>query len=235
MAMSPVLTSFHVSMGGLGLLSGAVALFSKKGCRLHRTAGNVFFVSMLIMAALGAYGALLKPEMISVLNGVLTCYLVATSWVTIRRKEGTTGPFDAFALLVALATGIAHLRFGLEAANNANGLKEGFPAMAFYIFGSVALVAAALDARMLLAGGVFGAQRIARHLWRMCFALFIATASLFLGQQQVFPESLRGTLALAAPVIIVILTSVYWLIRVLSSGRYRAATPSTKNVRSAAP
>ena len=167
--------------------------------------------------------------MISALNGVLTCYLVTTSWVTIRRKEGTTGPFDAIALLVALATGIAHVTFGMEAANNANGLKEGFPAMAFYIFGSVALLAAALDARMLLAGGVFRVHRIVRHLWRMCFALFIATASLFLGQQQVFPESFRGTLVLASPVIIVILMTIYWLIRVLSSDRYKKTIPPTED------
>jgi hypothetical protein len=36
------------------------------------------------------------------------------------------------------------------------------------------LLAAAGDLRMLLRGGLFGAQRIARHLWRMCFGLFIA-------------------------------------------------------------
>ena len=46
--------------------------------------------------------------------------------------------------------------------------------------GSVAVLAAAGDVRMLVRGGVFGAQRVARHLWRMCFGLFIATGS-FLG------------------------------------------------------
>jgi hypothetical protein len=37
------------------------------------------------------------------------------------------------------------------------------------------------DARMLARGGVLGAKRIARHLWRMCFGLFIAAGSFFLG------------------------------------------------------
>jgi len=31
------------------------------------------------------------------------------------------------------------------------------------------LLAAAGDIRMLVRGGVFGAKRIVRHLWRMCF------------------------------------------------------------------
>jgi hypothetical protein len=34
---------------------------------------------------------------------------------------------------------------------------------------------------MLLRGGVVGTQRVARHLWRMCFGLFIAAGSFFLG------------------------------------------------------
>lgn len=210
-------------MGGLGLLSGAAALFARKGSRIHRSAGNAFFVSMLIMAALGTYGALRKPEVISALNGVFTCYLVTTSWVTIRRQPGVTGLFDLGALLVALATGIAQVTFGVEAANSATGSKEGFPPGAYYVFGFFALLAAALDARMLLAGGVFGAHRVARHLWRMCFALFIATASLFLGQQQVFPSQLRGTPVLVAPVLVVIVATLYWLVRVLRTGRDKSA------------
>ena len=44
------------------------------------------------------------------------------------------------------------------------------------------------DVRMLVRGGVSGAQRIARHLWCMCFALFFRHRLLFLGQQQVFPR-----------------------------------------------
>ena len=39
---------------------------------------------------------------------------------------------------------------------------------------------------------ISGAQRITRHLWQMCVALFIAAASFFLGQAKVFPASVRG-------------------------------------------
>jgi hypothetical protein len=47
--------------------------------------------------------------------------------------------------------------------------------------GSVCLLAALGDIRMLVRGGVLGTKRIARHLWRMCFGLFIAAGSFFLG------------------------------------------------------
>jgi hypothetical protein len=50
-----------------------------------------------------------------------------------------------------------------------------------FFMGSVMLLAAAGDVRMLVRGAVFGPKRIARHLWRMCFGLFIAAGSFFLG------------------------------------------------------
>ena len=65
----------------------------------------------------------------------------------------------------------------LAHSQSQTGSKEGFPAAAYFIFGSVALLSAVGDIRMLLRGGVFGAHRIPRHLWRMCFALFIAAVS----------------------------------------------------------
>ena len=95
------------------------------------------------------------------------------------------------------------------------------PALPHYVFAGVAVLAAAGDLRMILRHGVFGAQRIARHLWRMCVALFIATASLFLGQQQVFPEFVRGSPILYVPVIAVLGVMIFWLIRVRFTGRFK--------------
>jgi hypothetical protein len=54
--------------------------------------------------------------------------------------------------------------------------------MTFFI-GSVMLLAAAGDVRMLVHGGVLGAKRTARHIWRLCFGLFIAAGSFFGARQ----------------------------------------------------
>jgi hypothetical protein len=50
--------------------------------------------------------------------------------------------------------------YGLAAANSQMGSKDGYPAAAYFIFGSVALLFAAGDVRILVRGGVSGAQRI---------------------------------------------------------------------------
>jgi hypothetical protein len=81
--------------------------------------------------------------------------------------------------------------------------------------------------RMLLRGGIFSRQRITRHLWRMCFGLFIATGSFFLGQQQVFPAFLRGTIFLTVPALLPFPLLIYWLIRVRFKKAYKGRPAST--------
>src|SRR5258707_14386923 len=91
MAYSTLLI-FHICGATVGLLSGTAALIFRKGFRLHRAAGNVFFVAMLVMSASGAgIAAFLKPNMGNVFGGGVTFYLVATGWLTVLRKEGEIG------------------------------------------------------------------------------------------------------------------------------------------------
>jgi hypothetical protein len=48
----------------------------------------------------------------------------------------------------------------------------------------------------------------------MCFALFIASGSFFLGQAQVIPEPLRIMPLLVVPAIAPLLAMVYWVWRI---------------------
>jgi len=91
----------HISMGLVGILSGAAALTFRKGSRAHEMVGHVFFVSMLIMASMGATLAMTySPNRGNVMGGGLTFYMVATAWATVRRKPGEIGRLEiALALL----------------------------------------------------------------------------------------------------------------------------------------
>lgn len=220
--MSPLLI-LHISGGIGGLLSGAVAMIFRKGSSGHRAAGNVFFVAMLTMSGVGAYMAyFVKPNMGNVLGGVMTFYMVATGWLSARRRDGETGIFDWGALFVALMFGAIAGTFGVQAMNGPTGLKEGYPPAIYFIWGSVALLSAAGDIRMLTRGGVFfGTQRIVRHLWRMCLGLFIAAGSFFLGQQKVFPESLRGLKVWYVLAFLPLALLIYWLLRVWFTNAFK--------------
>jgi uncharacterized membrane protein len=206
--------SLHITAATVGILSGATALLARKGSRLHRKAGNWFFVSMLTMSAIGAGVAPFLPDRISTVAAVLTFYLVATAWVTVRRKEGSAGLFEIGSGIVALSIAVAGVTFGLQASNSSTGLIEGQPAGTAFMFAAVAVLAAIGDLSIIARRGGVGVRRIARHLWRMCFALFIAAGSFFLGQQQVFPASMRGSSLLFLPEIAVLGLMIFWLVRV---------------------
>jgi hypothetical protein len=188
---------------------------------------------MLCMSAAGVILASMKSQMSNVFGGSLTFYLVATAWATARRREGVTGLFDWIALLVALVVGVTIATFGVEALHNPSGSRDGVPAPMYFVLASVALLSVAGDIRMLVHGGVFGAQRIARHLWRMCFALFIAAASIFMARQQLFPDLLRKTGALLLLSFLPLMLMIFWLIRVRFANAYkRMSIPTSDDTQS---
>ena len=213
--MHLVLRYAHISMGMLALASGAAAMIFRKGSRPHRLSGNVFFVAMLIMAGAGTYISIfITPVMGNIMGGSLTFYLVATGWATVIRKPGQVGRFEVAAPLFGLAIVITGITFGVQAANSAKGMLDSYPPMFYFIFASAALFATAMDVRLLVRGGVSGAARTSRHLTRMCVAMFMATASFFLGQAKLFPAGVRESGVLKIPVLLVIGALLYWLIRI---------------------
>ena len=202
----------HICGGVVGLLSGVAAVSFRKGSPRHRRAGNIFFISMLTMASTAALLG-------NVFGGASALYLVTTGWLTARRREGETTIFDWGALLFGLAVGVPIVTDGLRIASGSIAPKPGVPVGMILFLGSVVLLAVAGDVRMLVRGGVFGRQRIARHLWRMCFGLFIATGS-FLGQKRVFPLLGGPKILLLAALPLIVM--IFWLIRVRFNNAYKA-------------
>jgi len=226
----------------MGLLSGATAMSFRKGSRRHRVSGNIFVISLLGLGASGAYLGFIKHQTLNSLMGVLTFYLVATAWLTARHRDGEAGNFDLAAVIVPLAIGAVLVTYGVRAATSQTASKDGYPAAAYFVFGFVALLFAAGDVRMLVRGGVSGPQRIARHLGRMSFALFIAAGSFLLGpssrplrllsslglRQQVFPAVLRPTVLLLLTVLPLIVM-VVWLFRVRFTNVYKRMSVSSSS------
>jgi uncharacterized membrane protein len=213
--------ALHVGGGVAGIVSGATALVARKGGRLHCTAGQVFFVSMLIMSAIGASVSPFLPQWSNVVPGLLTFYLVGTAWMTVRRPEGRIGRFEVGACVFAWSAAATGVLLGMLAAGSPGGLLNGDPPMNFFVFASFPALAGALDLRVILRRGVSGAQRIARHLWRMSVALFVGAGSLFLGQPKVFPPWLRGSPIMFAPEIAIVGLMIFWLLRVRLGKAFR--------------
>ena len=228
----------HVAAGGVGIVTGFVALYAAKGAGLHLRSGRVFVYAMVTMALTGAGIAAWGRGEASVVAGLLTGYLVVTGLATVRPATAGSRRLDLGAMLVGLAVGLTSVGWGLQSLARGEQARDGVPIAMLFIFGSVALLAGLSDVRVVRSGRLRGAPRLARHLWRMCFALWIASASFFLGQADEFPQALRIPLLLAVPVLAPLLTMLYWLWRVRirkSFPRHTAASAPERVVPALAP
>ncbi|HEX7961508.1 MAG TPA: DUF2306 domain-containing protein [Terriglobales bacterium] len=232
MQTSPILL-IHIGGGLAGLLSGAAALSFRKGSQRHRVAGDVFVLSMVVMAVAAVYLAILKHQTGNVIGGVMTFYFVTTAWLTARRRDGGTGVFDWAALLFALTLAGFMLTNGLRLASSAAKAKDGVPVGMFFFIGAIALLSAAGDLRMLVRG-ITETQRLVRHLWRMCFALFIASGSFFLGpanrplrllrtiglRQELFAAVFGKAGVLLLLAVLPLILMIFWMVRMRFTNPY---------------
>jgi uncharacterized membrane protein len=209
----------HLAVGALAIVSGLVALATRKGATLHRRSGTVFVYAMVSMSLTGALmaasGRTITPA--NVLAGVLTTYLVVTALTTVRPRSAAVQRLDRGAMLTTLSLGLASavVALGMFAAGGRN--NRGLP-FVLLIFAVIAVPASVGDLRMIRAGGLKGAPRLGRHLWRMCAALFIATASFFLGAGRRTPGPLHLPAFRLIPLAVLVITLV-WLWRLRRRGR----------------
>jgi hypothetical protein len=154
------------------------------------------------------------PALGDVMGGALTFYLVLSAWLTVWRAPRETGRLEIVATALGLVVATAGIRWGIMAGQAPKGRIDGYPPPLFFIFGGIALFGTLLDVRMLARGGFSGAPRTTRHLWRMCLAMLIATASFFIGQAKYFPPAVRQSGVLKIPVFLVIGALLYWLVRI---------------------
>ena len=220
----------HVAGGVIGLLAGIVATATRKGGRIHRQAGNIFFVAMLMMAAFAVYLGFVRPgAFVNVFIGTFVAYLITTSWITVRRPAGSIGLPEKTGLVAGLLLCAPFVLLSLQLALHLPPLVPSVAAfhgpilIAIYVFTLVLVIAAGGDLVMVLSGGLSGAARLARHLWRMCVALTLATGSaLSNGLPRLLPapyEMPDWTLYLQLVWVVVLL---YWLVRVRLPGRSRS-------------
>ena len=217
------LLAVHIAGGSIAILAGAVAVWARKGGAVHALAGHWFFGSMLVLGLTASVIAGLSDDPDTPAGGLLTIYFVATSWVAARRHDGRTGKFEMAACAVALGTAVLVLLNVLGGATTPAG-----PAPLFAMAG-ICLLAGLLDLSAVLRRKLRPAQRIARHLWRMCFAFFIATGSFFIGQQDAMPVAVRGSPLLFLLGFSPFGVMAWWLVR-LRFGKALAAVKAVLTI-----
>jgi uncharacterized membrane protein len=217
-----LLLPIHIAAGGLAIVFGAVALVVKKGGTIHRRSGLLFVYAMLVMgfsaSILGLRNGLTDGN---VMVGLMTAYFVGTALTTVRPVSPWTRRINAVALTVVVGLALGSIVSGVKAFNSPGLSPDGVTFRTIYVMSffiaTVLILAAVGDVRILRSGPPRGGPRLARHLWRMCFALFIAAGSFFSIRERVakiLPEPFTTGPMRALPILLLFGAMFYWLWRV---------------------
>ena len=216
-----ILLPLHILGGLFALLFGYTALYATKGATLHRKSGMGFVMAMIVMSLTGAFIASLKPDRGSIIAGLLTFYFVITGLLTVVQVPGQKR-LERIAMVWAFVVGLFAIWAGWWLAQR--GRPEAAPML---LFSAMAIGGSIGDWKMLRAGGIEGKPRIKRHLWRLCFAMWVAAASFFWGPPNRVPDIIRIPALLPIPVLTPIVVMLYWLWRMRGKKSARGIVTSS--------
>jgi len=213
-----MLLAVHIAAGGLAIILGAIALSVKKGGTIHRRIGLVFVYAMLVMGFTASILAFLRsPSDPQIRSGLLTAYFVITALTTVRPVTRATRWINGVALTVALVLATFAAVGSVRIFNLPGRTYNGIPFVAPLLIATVLSLAAIGDLRILRSGMPRGGARLGRHLWRMCFALFIAAGSFFSIRERVakvLPYPFTTGPMRALPILLLFGAMFYWLWRI---------------------
>jgi hypothetical protein len=217
-----MLLPIHIAAGVLAIVFGFTALFVKKGGTIHRRGGMLFVYAMLVM---GTTASILEffqnADVGNIAAAILSIYFVGTALTTVRPPSRWTRAINVAALTVAVGLAFAAFAGGVKNVSTPGLSSGGVPfrtiGVMSFILATVLILAAAGDVRVMRSGIPRGGPRLARHLWRMCFALFIAAGSFFSIRERVakiLPEPFTSGPMRALPILLLFGAMFYWLWRV---------------------
>lgn len=216
-----ILLPIHVIAGGAAIAAGGVALLARKGGPVHRRIGLAFVGAMTAMAVSAAVIAAVQGArgVGNLLAASMTIYFVGTAFTAVRPLSAATRRIDVGGVVVAVGIALVDIASGVKAFNAPRGFYNGVPFFMYFFLATILLLAAAGDVRILRHGALRGGQRLSRHLWRMCFALFIAAGSFFSIRERVakvLPEPFTSFPMRMLPIALIFIAMFYWLWRVRS-------------------
>ncbi len=209
----PVVAQLHLVIGTLAVVGGFLAMLLPKGKTLHKFAGKIFFYSMLGLCFTGVYLTFARSLQFTFFLAIFSLYLLLTGWYAVARRSNKVNFLDKLGFYVISTIGITTLILSVLgwSLNWYYPISEpSYPSYLIFVVSSAFI--AYWDYQMLTAKVLIGTKRLVRHLWRMYFALFIATTIFLGGNSHVLPEELRTELILTAPIVTVLLFMFGWLL-----------------------
>ena len=198
----------HVAGGAVALLMGGIALLVRKGGKYHKTAGYWFVGAMVVMAVPGGFLSYVEQKPFDMLSSVFAVYMVLTGWFAFTRPDSRAVTL----MLLGSATCVCGYLY-IEIYAQLTGVRAtDAPNGAGYVFATILGLALLGDLRL---NNRFEDRRrmTIRHMWRLNFGLFAATASFFGARPHLFPDWMQAYGVLLLLSFAPILLMGYWRVK----------------------
>lgn len=196
-----VLIISHAVLGGIALLSGAIALAVKKGSVPHKKAGKVFYYSMLASALFAFIVSCMpgheSPFLFAI--GLFSVYFLLSGYRSLRfKKRGINLKWDRIISIGVLITGLAMVLYPL--------ITKGVFNLVLGTFGIASIYFGIRDFMLYRKPEKVKAEWLNLHVGKMTGG-YIAAVSAFFVVNRILP----GIWNWFAPSIIGTIYIIYWL------------------------
>mgnify|MGYP001552243653 FL=1 len=197
----------HIIAGFTALLTGTAILFIRKGGSVHRRAGLVFFIALIVVSFSAFILSVIHPSPFLFMIGAFTLYQGLSGYRAVKVRLRTTGLWDLLITLLGAANAVAMCISGNIVLMVFGGIS------AFLVVGDVRVYALTLRRKP-----VPKLAWLQRHIGHM-MGSYIATVTAFTVVN--FSSSPLGVWVWFAPTVVVVPLIIFW------TRRYMVRPPAT--------
>lgn len=190
-----IILGLHITSGGTALISGFIPMVAKKGGKLHKRTGLIYFWSMMGVVAsalvLGAYN--FNPFLLII--GVFSFYLTIKGFTGTKIKGKHFSRYARFLAFVALASFLFSLMLLILGFYDFASQRIRLELLPLF-FGAAGMATSFSDMKRLFkkAEKLPASERIRSHIGGMVGA-YIATVTAFIVANSLFAPAIIGWIA----------------------------------------
>ena len=190
----------HVILGSIALISGTISIIAKKGNKLHKKSGKVFYYVLLISAFISLFVALMPNHKSPFLFclGILSLYFIIGGYRSLKfNKENVSFLLDKIIALIIILLGVVMILYPILLNVKMNIVQLNF--------GFVSIIFGIIDLLLIRDLNKIKKKWLSIHLSKMISG-YIATITAFIVNQFNF-----GIWRWFIPSIIGSIYIIYWL------------------------
>jgi len=182
-----ILKPIHILAGSLTLISGLVAMTSKKGQASHRFSGKIFFWSMAVTTLLGLNAGIFKPELhIFIPIAIISFYQAATGYRILFIKTLNKGQkpqiIDWVLTIGMLLTSLVFVFLGIINLNT-----DIFYSIVLFAFSTIGLYCCGVDLYNYIKKPTNKFYWLFIHIFRMSHGFIAALTAFLVNNSDLFP------------------------------------------------